>query len=194
MRAAPACLAILLLAGCSAAPAGDDAAGPSASVTATGTDAPAPPAALVSLATVPVAWEGRTKEGAWVCSDQDGATQCPAGQQVLPDGEHVTRIPFAGNLTGLDVNMTWQADATQAGLVLAAYANTTAGFTLLGHVRGTSPLPLVLDAAAVAGVLANDAVVLMVWPAGRTPTQPSVFLDATRQAFTVEGNLLTIAG
>lgn len=196
MRLVPACLAALLLAGCSDAPPSDEGAdGASDLVSASGSASGTPQAAngtLPVLSTVPISWEGRTKEGAWVCSDQDGVAQCLAGQQVMPDGEHVTAIAYAGNATRLDVNLTWHADPTQPGLVLAAYANTTSGLAHLAHVRGPAPLRLQLGEAGLVPAAGGDAIVLMVWPQGKTPTSPSVFVDATRQDFAVEGSLLVL--
>ena len=38
----------------------------------------------------------------------------------------------------------------------------------------------------------DDRVLLVVWPEGKTPTSPSLFVDATQQAFTIEGTLTTV--
>jgi hypothetical protein len=139
--------------------------------------------------TLPVSWSGHTKEGAWVCSDQDGTGQCSAGQQVAPDGQYTNTFPFQGNLTLLDVNMTWQAAPGQAGLVLAAYGNVSAGRVMIAAVRGPSPLHLRLEPAQLADLLPDHAILLMAWPEGKTPTAPSLYVDATQQPFTVEGRM-----
>src|SRR5687768_18104894 len=98
----------VLLSGCM----GGDGTPPADDVPADGsgsTGEPAPGNVTVPeevLSSIAVDWSGRTKEGAWVCADQSGTGQCPAGQQVAPDGEHVTTVPYDGNLTLVDVNMT----------------------------------------------------------------------------------------
>jgi hypothetical protein len=186
-------LAVLVLAGCSDPPAepaesvDDPGAAASASGATSATAVSAPPAVALEEA-VPFTWAGHTKEGAWVCMEQGGTGQCPAGQQVSPDGQHVTAIAYAGDLTAVQLTMSWQADATQTGLVLAAYGNTSSGRGLLASVQGDSPLTLAID-AAVLGLVPDNVVVLMVWPEGKTATSPSLFVDATQQAFTVEGTL-----
>lgn len=192
--ALPSLLLALLVAGCAADPASGPeptATGPGTDLTATGSTTSTGPgvaaAPIVSQA-VPFSWSGHTKEGAWVCMEQAGTGQCPAGQQVAPDGAHVTAIAYAGNLTRIEVTMTWQADPTQTGLVLAAYGNTSSGRGPLATVQGDSPLALALDTEALR-LAADNAIVLMAWPEGKTPTSPSLFLDATQQAFTVEGAL-----
>ena len=139
-------------------------------------------------AAVPFQWSGHTKEGAWVCPDQSGAGRCTAGQQVAPDGQFFTVVGYSGNLTALDLSMAWQADPTQTGLVLAAFGNTTQGLQTLGLAQGGSPLTLSVQTAGL-GLNPDGAVMLMVWPQGKTPTSPSVFVDATQQAFTVEGTI-----
>jgi hypothetical protein len=143
---------------------------------------------LPVTAILPVDWDGETKEGAWVCTEQDGVGACPAGQQIQPDGRHVLVVPYETNLTTLDVNMTWTPAPGQTGLVLAAYGNTTGGRGLLGFVRGASPLGLRIE---VTDLVSDNALVLMVWPEGKTATSPSIFVDATRQAYHVEGTLTT---
>src|SRR5687768_4682508 len=99
---------VVLLAGCSDPPASDPDQGETSSATST-SGSEATPRVVTMPAMVPIEWDGRTKEGAWVCSDQTGASQCSAGQQVMPDGEHVTSVDYQGNLTGVFLNMTWQA-------------------------------------------------------------------------------------
>lgn len=184
-------LAAILLSGCTgggdAAPAADaDGSPPS--------DGPAPMNSTLRQvrSSIPVDWDGRTKEGAWVCSDQDGIAECPAGQQVAPDGQHVAAVPYAANLTLVDVNLTWQADPSQTGLVLAVYGNTSAGRVLLAYMRGASPLNVRVTAQDLAQVVPDNVVVFMVWPEGKTPTEPSLYVDATRQAFTLEGRMETL--
>jgi hypothetical protein len=196
MRPVPAlALAVLLVvlaAGCSGPAADGPAALPAQAPSPS--DPAAPAANANATASQPVAvtaafaWSGHTKEGAWVCMEQSGIGQCLAGQQVAPDGQHAGMVPYAGNLTGLDLTMTWQADATQTGLVLAVYGNTTGGHALLAWAEGDSPLSVTLDATGL-GVQPDGALLLAVWPEGKTPTSPSVFVDATQQAFTVEGTL-----
>jgi hypothetical protein len=146
-------------------------------------------APLPTLVALPIDWSGHTKEGAWLCSDQDGTGQCMAGQQVAPDGQHVNGVAYAGNMTLLDVNLTWQAAPGQNGLVVAAYGNVSTGRVLLSHVRGLSPLNLRLDAAALDGVVPDGLLVFMVWPEGKTATQPSLYVDASQQPFQLEGVL-----
>lgn len=182
---------LVLLAGCSDPPASDADPGVG-SATQTSTDLDAGPRVVAVATMVPIDWSGRTKEGAWVCSDQSGTGQCPAGQQVMPDGEHVTQVAYQGNLTGIAVNMTWQADPSQTRLVLAAYGNTSAGFAMMGFARGPSPLSLQFAAGDIAEAVPDGLVTFMVWPEGKTPTAPSVYVDATRQSFTVEGHLTTL--
>ena len=135
-------------------------------------------------------WAGHTKEGVRVCSNQDGIGQCPAGQQVLPDGAHVGAFAYDGNLTDIDLNMTWAAEPTQAGLVLAAYANTTDGRTYLGHARGQSPLRLEVGSDTLLDIVPDDVLVLIVWPEGKSATEPSLFVDATQQDFDVSGTVM----
>lgn len=147
------------------------------------------PPLLSTRTSTPISWSGHTKEGAWVCSDQDGTGQCTAGQQVAPDGAHVNGFAYGGNLTLVDLNMTWQAAPGQAGLVFAAYGNTTAGRVLLAYVRGTSPLNLHLGVDELAETVPDGILVLMVWPEGKTATQPSLYVDATQQPFTVDGRM-----
>jgi hypothetical protein len=167
---------------------------PPESASASSSTAPAPDAGAAAAApqraveAVPFTWSGHTKEGAWACMEQSGVGQCPAGQQVQPDGEYVGHAAYPGNLTAVDLAMTWQADPTQTGLVLAVYGNTTSGRTLLAWAQGDSPLHLSLDAAGL-GLVPDGALMLMVWPEGKTATSPSVFVDATQQAFTVDGTL-----
>lgn len=182
-----AALPALVLAGCSD-PAAEPATPPTVA-TSTGPPpaAPAIPPAPV-VAAVPFTWSGHTKEGAWVCMEQSGLGQCPAGQQVAPDGQHVTTIPYQGNLSAIDLAMAWHADPTQAGLVLAVYANRTGGLSLLAATQGDAPLTVRVDVAP-GGLPADGSLVLMVWPEGRTATSPSLFVDATQQPFTVEGLL-----
>lgn len=183
-------LSALLLAGCSD-PHADPAAAPapptSHSESMSLQPVPGVPQA-VTVEDVPFRWSGHTKEGVWVCMEQSGIGQCPAGQQVAPDGGHVTAIAYQGNLTALEFTMSWQADPTQTGLVVAAYGNTSSGRGLLGMAQGTSPLALALDLTD-AGLVPDHALVLMAWPEGKTPTSPSLFVDASQQAFTVEGTL-----
>lgn len=179
----------VLVAGCSdpgpAAPApSSSAASSSGPAAALGNATPE----LVLEQTI-FSWDGHTKEGAWVCSDQTGMSQCQAGQQVAPDGEHVTSLPYVGTLVGVAVNLTWQAAPGQAGLVLAAYGNTTSGLAPLAFAHGPSPLALAVARDALATIVPDGVVVLMVWPEGKTATQPSVFVDATQQPFHAEGTL-----
>lgn len=192
MKAWPVLLLLVpALAGCSdpAEAAEEEAPGPAAMPSPSGPAVLPPPPA--PPAPVPFSWSGHTKEGAWVCMEQDGAGQCPAGQQVAPDGQHVTAVPYAGNLTAIELAMTWQPDPTQTGLVLAVYGNTTGGRRPIALAQGDPPLELRIDAP---GLVPDNALVLMAWPEGKTPTSPSVFVDATQQAFTVEGTLWLAAG
>lgn len=194
MLGKPLVLTILgiLLAGCSdPAPVTDPAEGPVGTDSEVDGNATAMPPLLSTRTSTPISWSGHTKEGAWVCSDQDGTGQCTAGQQVAPDGAHVNAFAYAGNLTLVDLNMTWQAAPGQAGLVFAAYGNTTAGRVLLTHVRGTSPLNLHMGADQLAGVVPDGILVLMAWPEGKTATEPSVYVDATQQPFLVDGRVET---
>jgi hypothetical protein len=179
----------LLAAGCSG-PGPGEAAVPTAGPSSPGAPAAngtAPDARAVAV-NASFGWSGHTKEGAWVCSQQSGLGPCAAGQQVAPDGAHVRVLPYSGNLTGAELTMTWQADPTQTGLVLAVYGNTSAGRGLVAAVQGDSPLDMGLGLAD-AGLLPDHALVLAVWPEGKTPTSPSLFVDATRQPFTVQGTL-----
>ena len=191
-RALACILAAALLAGCAGPQEPASAAEPGAAVADTGTSVGPMAEAAPQVVATTVSWSGHTKEGAWVCSDQDGASQCTAGQQVAPDGEHVNAFAYTGNLTAVDVNMTWQPAPGQAGLVFAAYGNTTAGFALLAHVRGPSPLRLQLDAAGLADVVPDGQLVLMAWPEGKTPTSPSLYVDAAQQPFQVDGALRSL--
>lgn len=185
MRSFPAVLLLVALAGCA-----DEGTAPVDPVETTTPDpmslAPSAPAAPVAPSAVPFQWSGHTKEGAWVCTGQDGSGQCPAGQQVAPDGQHIASIPYAGTLSTANLTLTWQAAPAQAGLVLAVYGNTTGGFAPVAMGRGLSPVTMRIEEA---GLVADDALVLMVWPEGKTPTSPSVFLDVTQQPFTVDGVL-----
>lgn len=179
---------VVLIAGCSDAPAAPPEAAPSSS-----TSSVAPVSQVVAVAgSAPVQWDGHTKEGMWVCSDASGTGQCPAGQQINPDGGFQTLVAFSGNLTFIDVNVTWQADPTQTGLVFAALGNTSSGFVPLGTVSGSSPLHLRIEAAALTAVAPHSQVLFMAWPQGKTPTSPSVFVDVTQQAFRAEGTLGTL--
>lgn len=189
MRTVALAAVLLFLAGC-ASPQ-PQAAPPStvpATVSATATPSLAPVAAAAAERTTPVHWQGHTKEGAWVCQDQSGAGQCMAGQQVAPDGQFVTLVPYSGNLTQANLTMTWQADPTQTGLAFAIFGNTTGGLQSLAFIDGASPLVLAFDASG-AGLIPDGSLMLMVWPEGKTPTSPSVFVDLTQQAFTVDGTL-----
>lgn len=190
-RSIASVLFVCLLAGCSDG-GPSSAAGPSATDTGSATpglDNATDDQAVASVLTTPIAWSGHTKEGAWVCSDQEGTGQCQTGQQVAPDGEYVAGFAYGGNLTRLDVNLTWQPAPGQGGLVIAAYGNTSAGRVFLGHVRGPSPLNLRLDAPAFDGIVPDGLLVLMVWPEGKTATQPSLYIDASQQPFEVDGVL-----
>ena len=190
MQPSSAALAAVLvvLAGCADGGAANDPAAPTGpeSATASTTPGPAPAPTPATPLAVPFQWSGHTKEGAWVCMEQDGSGQCPAGQQVAPDGQHIASLPYAGNLSSVELTMAWQADPTQTGLVLAAYGNTTGGFGLLAMAQGDSPVTLGFE---MTGLVPDGALVLRVWPEGKTPTSPSIFLDVTQQPFTVDGVL-----
>lgn len=189
MKAWPALLlALTVLAGCNDAPAAGP--GPEPAASSTTSDAAQPAAVPAQPVATPFSWSGHTKEGAWVCTEQSGTGQCPAGQQVAPDGRHVATVPYAGNLTAVELTMAWQADPSQTGLVLAVYGNTTGGRRPLALAQGDSPLALRVDAP---GLVPDGVLLLMVWPEGKTPTSPSVFVDATQQPFTVEGTLWSAA-
>lgn len=179
---------VVLVAGCSNSPA----ASPEATASSTTSSVAQAPQVVAIPGSWPVQWDGHTKEGVWVCSDQSGTGQCPAGQQINPDGAFQTLVPYSGNLSFIDVNVTWQADPTQTGLVFAAFGNTSNGFVPLGTVFGTSPLHLRIEAAAMAAVLPDSQLLFMAWPQGKTPTSPSLFLDLTQQAFHAEGTLGTV--
>lgn len=182
-------LALFLAAGCSE-PAAERLA-PAPTDEPTAASAPLAPDSTVAqpvVEAIPFTWSGHTKEGAWVCMEQSGVGQCPAGQQVAPDGGHVGMVAYPGNLTGVALTMAWQADPTQTGLVLAVYGNSTGGHVLLGWAEGDSPLTLSLDTTGL-GLKPDGGLMLMAWPEGKSPTSPSVFVDATQQAFTVDGTL-----
>ncbi len=144
---------------------------------------PLEPILVDALRSASVAWQGLTKEGFWVCDSQDATGTCAAGQQIQPDGQFATTFTVV-NLTALYLNMTWTpADATQTGMVFALY---DANGATLASAAGQSPLAIDLDMAPTDGTLT-----LMAWPQGKTATNPSVFVDVTRQAFTVTGALIS---
>jgi len=190
-RTAACVLALLVLAGCASSPPSTAPAPTAAAAPLSSTSSPAPTAPAAPLVT-PFHWAGHTKEGAWVCPDQTGAGQCMAGQQVLPDGGFVTQVAYPGSLASLVLTMAWQADPTQVGgLTIAVFANTTQGLTPVALAHGASPLDLQVDATGL-HLVRDGQVMLMVWPQGKTATSPSVFVDATQQAFVVDGQLWTV--
>lgn len=84
--------------------------------------------------------------------------------------------------------MDWQpADGTQTGLVLAVYGTPSGQATeLLASAQGGPPLAVEAEGLRLTP---DGDLILSVWPEGKTPTAPSVFVDATRQSFEVTGNI-----
>lgn len=183
MRAWPALLLSVLLAGCSDAPAPAEPEGLDATPEP---EAPAAPGPRTITHLEEVLWEGRTKEGFFVCADADGTGACPAGQQVQPDGEHATVVSYRGNFSEALIGLEWTpADPTQTGLVLVAFGPGG----ILNLTRGGGALELGLDASM--GLPRDGNITLAVWPEGKTETDPSLFVDVTRQSFSVVVDLST---
>lgn len=177
-------LVAVLLAGCSddPAPAGDRAPEP----TQDALDSAVQPVLVTVQTAQAFSWAGHTKEGFFVCTGPHGTGSCPAGQQIQPDNEHTAPITFEHNLTSAIFNLTWTAiDASQFGLVFAAYDG--AG-QLLGVVEGPGTLTLELGEPTFPG---DGSAYLIVWPSPKAGTDPSVYVDATKQPFTVEGWITT---
>lgn len=170
----------VVLAGCSDAPApeadGLDAAPP---VEGPAQDpAPEPPVTTLLETTE---WEGRTKEGFFVCDSADGTGACTAGQQVQPDGEHLTVVPYRGDFSEAVVELEWTpADPSQTGLVLVAYGPE-------GRLNITSgPGDLVLRLDGSMGLPPDGNITLIVWPQAKAAEAgAALFVDATRQRFSV---------
>ena len=185
MRACPVVL-LLLLAGCSDAPAPEAAPEP----TPSGSTAPEPEP-TVEVVVTDISWDGRTKEGFFVCSDPQGTQACAAGQQVQPDGQHTRAFPYPGVFTEADLEVTWTpADPSQTGLVVAVYANTTSGSgTLMAVAEGSGSLSIQIINNTL---LPDDALTVIAWPSAKVQQSPSVFVDATRQPFHVAGGIVSI--
>lgn len=170
----------VVLAGCSDAPApeadGLDATPPVADP-AQEPD-PEPPAVPLLETTE---WEGRTKEGFFVCDSADGTGTCTAGQQLQPDGEHLTVVPYRGDFSGAAIELEWTpADPSQTGLVLVAYGPDG----LLNITSGAGDLTLGLDAGM--GLPPDGNLTLIVWPQAKAAEAgAALFVDATRQSFSV---------
>ncbi len=146
----------------------------------------AQPVLVDVFARTPFSWDGRTKEGAFLCTGPHGTGNCPAGQQIQPDNQHIAPLVFDHNLTRATFNLTWTpADATQFGLAFAAY---DAAGALLGIVEGPGDLTLELEGPGIPG---DGSAYLIVWPSPKAGTDPSVYVDVTRQAYSVEGFIET---